>query len=66
MNGELLQGINYLCNKGLREMGKIVRGGVAHPRNLDPSYPACYLPAEAFLFWHLTGEGVAKSGLFRR
>ena len=22
MNGELLQGINYLCNKGLRKWGK--------------------------------------------
>src|SRR5579872_727079 len=48
--------------------------GAQHPRNLDPPLPACYLPAEAFLFWHLTGEKPAmrtfsggnmkKTGLF--
>src|SRR3954468_10346826 len=25
-----------------------------HPRNLDPPLLTCYLPAEAFPFWHLT------------
>ena len=48
--------------------------GAQHPRNLDPPLPPCYLPFEAFLFWHLTGEGDAwwsfsggnmkKTGLF--
>jgi len=28
-----------------------------HPRNLDPPLPPCYLPTEAFLFWHLTSVG---------
>src|SRR5271165_6649723 len=47
--------------------------GALHPRNLDPPLPACYLPAEAFLFWHLTGGrprvvfsggNMKKTGLF--
>src|SRR5579863_6049554 len=47
--------------------------GAQHPRNLDPPLPACYLPAEAFLFWHLTmgkdarwrllGGNMKKTGL---
>ena len=31
-----------------------------HPRNLDPPLPPCYLPTEAFLFWHLTSVGDAR------
>jgi hypothetical protein len=59
MNGELLQAANYLCNKGLTIRQKTsAHPGAYHPRNLDPPLPACYLPAEAFPFWHLTGEGV--------
>ena len=58
MNGELLQGINYLCNKGLRNKSKIMLRGSQHPRNLDPPHPACYLPAEAFVFLVFNyGEG---------
>jgi len=37
-----------------------------HPRNLDPPLPACYLPAEAFLFWHLNGGRERQGNLFRR
>ena len=43
----------------------LVLQGAQHPRNLDPPLPACYLPAEAFLFLafgffsHLTREGDA-------
>ena len=32
--------------------------GSQHPRNLDPPPPACYLPAEAFVFLVFNyGEG---------
>src|SRR4029077_13090830 len=40
---------------------KLLPRGPHHPRNLDPALPACYLAAEAFLFWHLTGERIAKA-----
>ena len=50
-DGELLQGLNYLCNNGLMQLEKNLRSkGVQHPRNLDPPHTACYLPAEAFSF----------------
>jgi len=64
MNGELLQALNYLCNKGLTIHRKTSTRGPQHPRNLDPPLPACYLPAEAFLFWHLTGEEVVEGRSF--
>jgi len=44
-NGELLQGLNYLCNKGLRFQEKNRSAADQHPRNLDPPLPPCYLPA---------------------
>jgi hypothetical protein len=50
-DGALLQGPNYLCNNGLMLLEKnLCSKGAQHPRNLDPPYPACYLPAEAFSF----------------
>jgi len=60
-DGELLQGLNYLCNNGLiigvRKSEKNAKNfrprGAQHPRNLDPPLPSCYLPAEGFVFWHL-------------
>jgi len=51
MNGELLQGLNWLCNKGLSEEGKtVISEGAQHPRNLDPPLLPCYFPAESLLF----------------
>jgi hypothetical protein len=60
-----------------QKKAKSVLQGAQHPRNLDPPLPACYLPAEAFLFWHLTfcgmgggrvpflpGGNMKKTGLF--
>src|SRR5271163_3729216 len=41
-----------------QKKAKPVLQGAQHPRNLDPPLPACYLPAEAFLFWHLTSCGM--------
>jgi hypothetical protein len=50
-DGELLQAPNYLCNNGLVVGAKkLALQGSQHPRNLDPPYRPCYLPAEAFSF----------------
>ena len=56
-DGELLQGLNYLCNNGLSQEPKtcapLWSKGAQHPRNLDPPLPACYLATGAFPIWHL-------------
>jgi len=36
MNGELLQGLNWLCNMGLCHRLKNLLRSSHHPRNLDP------------------------------
>jgi len=38
MNGELLQGLYQICNKGLRKPANFRSAGAPHPRNLTHPY----------------------------
>ena len=53
-NGELLQGLNYLCNKGLTFGGKNCSGVPNTLVTLTHPYPLVTFRFDAFLFWHLT------------
>src|SRR5580658_5664228 len=55
------QRIDGPSEKRGEKRGKLTPRGAQHPRNLDPPLLACYLPAEAFIFWHLNREGDAEA-----
>ena len=65
-NGELLQGLNYLCNKGLSLKGKNCSGVPDTLVTLTHPYPLVTFRLDAFLFWHLSKHTDARGPLPRR